>query len=66
MRSNSGRKAVGIGTEKGDPTSGDGDAGYIVKKGQPHYGYKAHVAVDETHTLIGQVTLRAANVHDSV
>jgi len=50
---------------KGDPTGGDGDAGYTVKHGQPHYGYKAHVAVDETHTLIRQVTLSAANVHDS-
>ena len=50
---------------KGDPTGGDGDAGYTVKQGQPHYGYKAHIAVDETHTLIRQVTLTAANVHDS-
>jgi IS5 family transposase len=50
---------------KGDQTGGDGDAGYTVKGGQPHYGYKAHVAVDETHTLIREVTLSAANVHDS-
>ena len=50
---------------KSDPTGGDGDAGYTVKQGQPHYGYKAHVAVDETHTLIRHVTLTAANVHDS-
>jgi IS5 family transposase len=50
---------------KGDKTGGDGDAGYTVKHSQPHYGYKAHVAVDETHTLIRQVTLTAANVHDS-
>jgi len=50
---------------KADKTGGDDDAGYAVKKGQPHYGYKAHVAVDETHTLIRQVTLTAANVHDS-
>ena len=49
---------------KADKTGGDGDAGYTVKQGQPHYGYKAHVAVDETHTLIRQVTLTAANVHD--
>src|SRR5208337_1302089 len=48
-----------------DKTGGDGDAGYTVKQGQPHYGYKAHVAVDEKHTLIRQVTLTAANVHDS-
>jgi IS5 family transposase len=38
---------------------------HTVKQGQPHYGYKAHVAVDETHTLIRAVTLTAANVHDS-
>jgi transposase, IS5 family len=50
---------------KADKTGGDSDAGYTVKGGQPHYGYKAHVAVDETHTLIRQVTLTAANVHDS-
>jgi IS5 family transposase len=50
---------------KGDQTGGDGEAGYTVKQGQPHYGYKAHVAVDETNTLIRAVTLTAANVHDS-
>ena len=50
---------------KADKTGGDHDAGYTVKQGQPHYGYKAHVAVDESHTLIRQVTLTAANVHDS-
>ena len=48
-----------------DKTGGDGDAGYTVKRGQPHYGYKAHVAVDETYTLIRAVTLTSANVHDS-
>lgn len=48
-----------------DKTGGDGDAGDTVKGGQPHYGYKAHGSVDETHTLIRQVTLTAANVHDS-
>ncbi len=50
---------------KEDKAGGDSDAGYTVKRGQPHYGYKAHVAADETHTLIRQVTLTAANVHDS-
>ncbi len=48
-----------------DKTGGDGEAGYTVKGGQPHYGYKAHVAVDQQHTLIRRVTLTAANVHDS-
>lgn len=50
---------------KEDKTGGDDDAGYTVKQGQAHYGYKAHVAVDETHTLIRAVTLTRANVHDS-
>jgi len=50
---------------KGDNQGGDKDAGYAVKKGQPHYGFKAHVAVDETHTLIRQVSLTRASVHDS-
>jgi IS5 family transposase len=44
--------------------AGDGDAGYTVKQGQPRYGYMAHLAVDETHKLILQVTLTAANMHD--
>ena len=50
---------------RADKTGGDGDADYTVKQGQPHYGYKAHVAVDETHTLIRRATLTAAHVHDS-
>ena len=50
---------------KEDKTGGDADAGFTVKGGAPHYGYKAHAAVDETHTLIREVTLTAANVHDS-
>lgn len=49
----------------GDKTGGDGEAGYTVKQGQPHYGFKAHVAVDQTNTLIRNVTLTAASVHDS-
>ena len=48
-----------------DKTGGDSDAGYTIKQHQPHYGYKAHVAGDETHPLIRQVTLTSANVHDS-
>ena len=47
-----------------DPNPGDGDAGYTRRKGQIHYGYKAHVAVDESHTLIRQASLTAANVVD--
>ena len=50
---------------KCDQTGGDGDAGYTVNKGQLHYSYSVHVAVDETHTVIRQVTLAAANMHES-
>jgi IS5 family transposase len=46
-------------------TGGDPDAGFTVKGGQPHYGYKAHVAADQTHTLIRSGTLTEASVHDS-
>ena len=51
--------------KKSDPAAGDGDAGYTVKAGQPQYGYKAHVSVDEEHTLIRAVSLTSAHVHDS-
>ena len=30
---------------------GGSDAGYTVTPGQAHYGYQAHVTVDETHML---------------
>jgi len=50
---------------KHDKGGGDTDAGYTIKKGQPHYGYKAHVAADQQHTLIRRVTLTQASVHDS-
>ena len=44
---------------------GDPDASFTVKGGRPHYGYKAHVAVDQTHTMIRRVRLTGAHVHDS-
>jgi IS5 family transposase len=50
---------------RADKNGGDDDAGFTVKNGQPHYGYKAHVAADQAHTLIRHVTLTSANVHDS-
>jgi IS5 family transposase len=49
----------------GGSGGGDADADYTVKAGQPHYGYKAHVAVDEQHTMIRRADLSAASVHDS-
>lgn len=50
---------------KDDPAGGDPEADHTVKAGQPHYGFKAHVAVDEAHTLIRQAELSAASDHDS-
>lgn len=47
------------------PGGGDPDADHTVKAGQPHYGYKAHVAADAAHTLIQRADLSAASVHDS-
>jgi len=44
---------------------GDPDADHTVKGGQPHYGYKAHVAADGHSTLIRRADLSAASVHDS-
>lgn len=54
------RRAPNSGASGGDP-----DADHTVKAGQPHYGYKAHVAADATHTLIRRADLSAASVHDS-
>lgn len=54
------RRAPGQDPEQG----GDADAGYTRRAGQIHYGYKAHVAVDQKHTLIRQASLTAANVVD--
>lgn len=51
---------------KSAPTAGgDPDADHTVKRGQAHYGYKAHVAADGEHTLIRKADLSAASVHDS-
>jgi IS5 family transposase len=47
-----------------DKTGGDQDADFTVRNGQVHYGYKAHVAVDEKHTLIRHVTMTSARVQD--
>lgn len=49
----------------GKGSSGDPGADPTVKHGQPHYGFKAHVAVDEEHTLIRRAELGPASEHDS-
>lgn len=43
----------------------DKDASWTSKRGQAHYGYKAHVSVDAKNSLIEKVVLTTASVHDS-
>ena len=51
--------------QRAEGTQGDPEAGYATKGGRAYYGFKAHVAADEAHTLIRTAELTAANVHDS-
>jgi hypothetical protein len=57
------RKPTKAGRAEG--TQGDPEAGYATRAGRAYYGFKAHVAADEEHTLIRSAELTAANVHDS-
>jgi transposase, IS5 family len=43
----------------------DPDARVTVKRKKVHYGYKAHLAVDEESGLVRQAEMTSANVHDS-
>lgn len=43
----------------------DPEASWTVKQGQPHYGYKAHAAVDQDSELIRRIEITPAHVHDS-
>ena len=43
----------------------DVDARWTKKRGQSHFGYKNHVAVDVKHKFIRKWQVSAANVHDS-
>jgi len=42
----------------------DKDAGFSVKHGQIHYGYKSHIKVDVDHHLIRDLDVTPANLHD--
>ena len=42
----------------------DRDAGFSVKNGQVHYGYKSHIKVDVDHHLVRALAVTPANVHD--
>jgi IS5 family transposase len=59
------RRAPSRGAD-GEKQGGDPDADYAARPNkEPHYGYKAHVGVDEKHTMIREAHLTAASVHDS-
>jgi len=45
-------------------SSKDPDANWTKKRGQFHYGYKAHIGVDQESELIRKLELTPANVHD--
>ena len=49
---------------KGNEAS-DPDADWTVKNNKPHFGYKAHLVVDNESQMIRAVELTAASVHDS-
>lgn len=50
---------------KASEESKDKDATWTKKRGEIHFGYKAHVSVDTEHNLIEKVVLTTASVHDS-
>ena len=47
----------------GEPT--DKEADWTVKRGQPHYGYKLHIGVDEDSGIIRKAVMTPASTHDS-
>ena len=44
----------------------DPDARVTMKRKMAHFGYKAHLAVDEGSGLVRQAEMTSANVHDPV
>jgi transposase, IS5 family len=42
----------------------DPDARVTMKRKKAHFGYKAHLAVDEVSGLVRQAEITSANVHD--
>jgi IS5 family transposase len=43
----------------------DPDASFTVKNGETHFGYKAHLAVDEESGVVRQPEMTSADLHDS-
>ena len=52
--------------DAGEVSPHDPDAGWTKKNGTSHFGYKAHVAVDQDSGLVRQAIMTPADVHDSV
>ena len=51
--------------KEGTVSERDPAAGWTKKNGKSHFGYKAHIAVDEGSEIIREAILTAADVHDS-
>ena len=51
--------------ELAEGTAGDPEATYATKGGKAYYGFKAHIAADEEHTLIRAAELTTASTHDT-
>jgi transposase, IS5 family len=51
--------------EEGVVSERDPDASFTVKNGETHFGYKAHLAVDEESGLVRQAEMTSADLHDS-
>lgn len=49
----------------GEVSERDPEAGWTRKNGKSHFGYKAHVAVDEGSEIIRTALLTSADLHDS-
>jgi IS5 family transposase len=51
--------------EEGQVNPRDPDASFTVKNGETHFGYKAHLAVDEESGVVRQAEMTSADLHDS-
>ena len=50
----------------GEISERDPEAGWTQKAGKYHFGYKAHVGMDQTSGMINKVKVTSADVHDSL
>jgi IS5 family transposase len=52
--------------QEGTVSERDPEAGWTQKNGKSHFGYKAHIAVDQDSNLIRDAILTSADLHDSL